>query len=163
MTGIIAIDPGTIQSAWLLLDDDEGILGFGIEANESLLKRLHKATETPFADRDFTAVIEKVESYGMAVGREVFETVWWAGRFTEALQPIEVTQMPRREVKLHLCASPKANDANIRAALMDKFGGVSAKGTKNAPGPLYGISKDVWSALALAVTFRANPHSTHRS
>ena len=29
-------------------------------------------------------VIEKIESYGMAVGAEVFDTVLWAGRFAEA-------------------------------------------------------------------------------
>jgi hypothetical protein len=30
---------------------------------------------------------------------------------------------------------------------------VTAIGRKAAPGPLYGISRDVWSALAVAVTY----------
>jgi hypothetical protein len=46
----------------------------------------------------------------------------------------------------------KAKDANIRQALIDKIG---PQGTKKDPGPTYGISKDVWSALAIAVTHTA--------
>jgi hypothetical protein len=30
---------------------------------------------------------------------------------------------------------------------------VTAIGRKASPGPLYGISRDVWSALAIAVTY----------
>jgi len=46
-----------------------------------------------------------------------------------------------------------ANDASIRQALIDRFGGKDAAiGRKASPGPLHGIAADVWSALALAVT-----------
>jgi len=55
-------------------------------------------------------------------------------------------------VKLHLCGSARAKDTNIRQALIDRYGGSAAIGKKAAPGPLYGVSKDVWSALAVAVT-----------
>ena len=58
----------------------------------------------------------------MAVGAEVFETVHWSGRFTEALWPTPVVQLPRRAVKLHLCGSARAKDPNIRQALLDRFG-----------------------------------------
>ena len=79
-------------------------------------------------------VIEQVESYGMAVGREVFETVRWAGRFEEAAHPVPVALLPRRTVKLHLCGSPRANDGNVRMALLDRFGGRElAVGRKSSP------------------------------
>jgi hypothetical protein len=40
-------------------------------------------------------------------------------------------------------------------ALLDRFGGKSqAVGLKAHKGPLYGISRDVWSALAIALTAR---------
>ena len=146
MTRILAIDPGSEQSAWLLWD---GLpLEFGIQPNDDLLHRLYGRLQRPD-----TVVIEKIESYGMAVGAEVFDTVHWAGRFTEAARPVPVVQLPRRTVKLALCHDSRAKDANIRQALLDLFGGAAAKGTKTAPGPLYGISKDVWSALAIAVTY----------
>ncbi len=39
---------------------------------------------------------------------------------------------------------------NIRQALIDRFG---PPGKKKAPGATYGLSGDMWSALAVAVTF----------
>jgi hypothetical protein len=151
MTRILAIDPGSEQSAWLTWDGTR-IHRFGIQPNEELAATLRLAMEWSDGMTD-VVVIEQIESYGMAVGREVFETVHWAGRFTEAARPTPVVQLPRRAVKLAICGDTRAKDGNIRQALLDRFGGARAKGTKAAPGPLYGISKDVWSALAIALTY----------
>jgi hypothetical protein len=98
-------------------------------------------------------VIEQIESFGMAVGQEVFTTVWWAGRFFEAWPGPDRYMLARRPVKLHLCGSMKAKDGNIRQALIDKFGGEQAIGRKASPGPLYGVRSHSWSSLALAVTW----------
>jgi hypothetical protein len=147
MTRVLAIDPGSERSAWLLWAGR--VEAFSILDNTDLLDavRHHRSA----AD---VVVIEQIESYGMAVGREVFATVHWAGRFTEAAYPTPVVQLPRRAVKLAICGDTRARDANIRQALLDRFGGKDAAvGWKAAPGPLYGISKDVWSALAIAVTY----------
>lgn len=152
MTLILAIDPGTSESAWLLMDSI-GPTGFGIEPNEKLLSDLRSRL---FPDPDVVA-IEKVQSFGMPVGAEVFETVRWAGRFEEACRPLPVILVPRRAVKLALCGDSRAKDANIRQALVDRFGGSAAVGRKADPGPLYGIHRDVWSALAIAVTYTIQP------
>ena len=63
----------------------------------------------------------------------------------------------RRDVKLFLCQSARANDSNIRAALIDKYGPGKARavGTKKAQGPLYALKGDTWSALAVALTAQA--------
>ncbi len=144
---LLAIDPGPEQSAWLVFADGQP-RSFGIWPNDELLCfRLGP----PSWD---LVVIEQVTSYGMPVGREVFETVRWSGRFEQAASPIRVEYLPRLAVKLALCHSPKANDATIRQALLDRFGGSKAVGTKKAPGPLHGIHRDVWSALALAVAWQ---------
>jgi hypothetical protein len=90
------------------------------------------------------------------VGREVFETVFWTGRFFEAAtrRGAAVSRLPRKTIKIHLCGSARAQDSNIRVALCDRFGGSErAKGTKKAPGPLFGIKSHEWAALALAVTW----------
>ena len=60
----------------------------------------------------------------------------------------------RHEVKLHLCGSARAKDANVRQALIDRFGPGKelAIGRKAAPGPLYGMTGDCWAALGVAVT-----------
>lgn len=148
---ILAVDPGTTQTAWVVYDSRAGVVeGRWTGQNDEVLETF-RATRPGWID---VAVIEKVESYGMAVGAEVFETVRWAGRFEEALHPTPVGLLPRRAVKLHLCGSARANDANIRAALLDRFGGrTAAVGRKAEPGPLYGIHGDLWAALAVAVTW----------
>ena len=147
MTAILAIDPGSAQSAWLNYDGSRPG-AFGITSNDVLAKALRSGGLPD------VVVIEKIESYGMAVGAEVFDTVWWAGRFAEAAHRVPVVMLPRRAVKIALCGDSRAKDANIRQALIDRFGGKDAAiGRKAAPGPLYGISRDVWSALAIAVTY----------
>lgn len=143
---VLAIDPGTDHSAWLLWSS--AVEAFGYDPNERLLESLRDGEQLPDV-----VVIEKIESYGMAVGAEVFATVHWAGRFTEAAYPTRVHQLSRMKVKMHLCGSARAKDPNIRQALLDRFGGRAAQGTKRLPGPLYGVSGDVWAALAVAATY----------
>lgn len=155
---VLAIDPGPTESAWLVYNAKTGgIRSFGKHPNEGLRARL-----TMMSDDIGTVAIEKVESFGMAVGAEVFDTVWWAGRFAEVAirQSCEVVQVTRRSVKLELCGSVRAKDGNIRQALIDRYGGSAAIGRKKTPGPLYGISNDVWSALAIAVTWASTPPVT---
>ena len=88
----------------------------------------------------------------MAVGKEVFETCVWIGRFKEIalLKNIQVEYIYRKEEKINLCNSMKAKDTNIRQALIDRFGIV---GTKKNPGWFYGFKKDIWSAYAVGVTY----------
>ena len=145
---LLAIDPGTTESAWVLWRDGAPRL-FAKEPNAAVRLLVRDPPEP--IDR---VAVEMVASYGMPVGREVFETVRWIGRFEESAGQVPVVLVYRQEVKLHLCHSAKANDAAIRQALLDRFGPgrEQAIGTKKAPGPLYGISGDVWSALAIAVT-----------
>lgn len=147
---LLALDPGTTRSAWIALDGRTlRPLGFGIEPNEGLVERLRAGREA-----FDLVVIEKVESFGMAVGEEVFETVYWSGRFTEAVTPIPVARLGRRAVKLAICGDPRAKDPNIRQALIDRYGGKDrAIGTKQLPGPLHAIVRDVWAALALGVAW----------
>jgi len=146
VTTVLAIDPGSFQSAWLQYDGSRPG-PFAITPNDLLVRALRSDTLPD------VVVIEKVESYGMAVGAEVFDTVFWAGWFAEAVHRVPVVLLPRRAVKLALCGDSRAKDANIRQALLDRFGGSAAVGRKASPGPLYGISRDVWSALAIAVTY----------
>jgi hypothetical protein len=144
MTVILAIDPGSERSAWLIYKPDP--LLFGITDNAELLEQLRTGI---FDDVD-VVVIEQIRSYGMSVGAEIFDTVHWSGRFAEAAHPTPVVQLPRLKVKQAICHDSKAKDQNIRQALIDRFGGTPAirKG-----GALYGISKDVWAALGVAVTY----------
>lgn len=153
---ILAIDPGNTMSAWCELEAGKP-RRFDKVANETLLQSFRRGMEAVWTP-DVVA-IEMIASYGMAVGKEVFDTVLWIGRFMEAWQTQggNVRLIYRREVKLHLCHTARATDANIRAALLDHFGPGRelAVGTKKQPGPLYGIKGDEWSALAVAMTAAA--------
>lgn len=146
---IWAIDPGPTESAWVMFDGTRPY-DFDKEPNDELLMRLHDIADPK------VVVIEQVRSYGMPVGAEVFDTVHWSGRFHEAAaqRGWEVWLLPRKDVKLHVCGSPRANDATIRQALIDRFGGKDkAIGKKANPGPLHGAKADVWQAAALGLTW----------
>lgn len=152
MSGILAIDPGYEQSAYLLFDADR-IVDHGILPNFLMLAQIGDLLQS--RGPNATTVLEQIESFGMAVGREVFETVFWTGRFYQKAQfYAPCNRMPRKTVKVHLCESSRATDSNIRVALIDRFGGTErAIGKKKTPGPLYGIKSHEWAALAIAVTY----------
>jgi hypothetical protein len=148
---LLAIDPGHTESAWVLCDG-KNPLAFAKEKNELLLDRIRRQM-WPVVMPDH-AVIEQIKSYGMSVGAEIFETCVWTGRFMEACGPGTVDRIPRLDVKLNLCHDSRAKDQNVRQAIIDRFGGKEkAIGKKAAPGPLYGVSSDVWAALAVALTW----------
>lgn len=133
---ILAIDPGTTRSALVVVEDDGSIALAVILKNEDLRLTLYELRA------HYPVAIEMIASYGMPVGKEVFETCLWIGRFIEAVHPHPVALVYRKDVKLHLCGTVKAKDTNIRQALLDKFGKDATKG----------IKKDLWAALGVAVT-----------
>jgi hypothetical protein len=157
MPTLLAIDPGSEKSAWVSYNSEsKRPLNWGKIKNRALLEQIDLDGEllgvgVPWFDY---CVIEKVASYGMAVGAEVFETVYWSGIFAQAFGLDHVVRIPRKDIKLHLCGRPQANDSNIRQALVDKYGGKDkAIGTKKTGyGPLHGFAHDTWSALAVAIT-----------
>ena len=145
---IIAIDPGTTLSAYCMIDvETYKPVDFAKIPNDNLLAYIErKESLRPYV------VIEMVTSYGNQVGKDVFETVLWAGRFFQRAEDcgMEAAVLARQEVKLSHCNSSRAKDANIIQALKDRFGD---KGTKAAPGWFYGFKADIWQAYALGVTF----------
>lgn len=145
---IVAIDPGTTDSAFGILNHD-GTFSCIKDKNDLILEALLMFQMKNHAH----LAIEMIASYGMPVGREVFETCVWIGRFVERWGG-DHAMIYRKDVKIHLCGSPKANDATIRQALIDRYGPGKDKaiGTKKNPGKLYGIKGDEWAALAVAVT-----------
>ena len=154
---VLAIDPGSTESAYVVIDDNRRPLSFDKVANYDLLDCLSEGDfgDVSVADLDAVA-IEMVASYGMPVGAEVFDTCLWIGRYTQALHAYDVNAelIKRQPVKLHHCHSPKANDATVKRALIDRFAYGQpnyGKGAKANPGWFYGFRADIWQAYALAV------------
>ena len=155
MRVILAIDPGTTQSGWCHYEEGR-IASSGVMDNDEVLTDLLGAQ---LFNWDAVAV-EMVASYGMAVGKETFRTVWWSGRFAQAWvrrdDGANLLEVYRAEVKTEICKSQKANDSNIRQAIIDRYGGKDAAiGKKATPGPLYGVKSHAWAALAVAITAEA--------
>lgn len=162
---ILAIDPGNIETGWALISEvDCKPVAFGKDENREVVKVIRKAVLDYNVDE---IAIEMVASYGMPVGREVFDTCVWIGRFSqvasalfacanEAEEQEHIHYVLRREEKLDICHSPTANDATIRQALVDRFAYGTrnyGKGTKKEPGFFYGFKADVWQAYAVGITY----------
>lgn len=151
---ILGIDPGPQKSAYVIIQLPE----YSIFQRQYMPNRevIDCIRYSPLDLVDVCA-IEMVQSFGMAVGREVFETVLWIGRFAEAWDwkqrqrnsSVSAALIYRTDIKMNLCHNTHAKDSNIRQALIDRFG---PPGTKKNPGPTYGLSGDIWSAFAVAVT-----------
>ena len=147
---ILAIDPGNVESAYCVIDEEtyRPILFEKIN-NDDLIQKLGIILKEYKVN---TVVIEKIASYGMAVGASVFDTCIWIGRFYECSlgYVANIEYIYRKEEKINLCNSMKAKDSNIRQALIDRFGEV---GTKKNKGFFYGFKKDIWAAFAVGCTY----------
>lgn len=151
---ILGIDPGTTESGWVIYDtENHSIIDKGIDENETvLLTVINKESDA--------VAIEMVASYGMPVGKETFETVYWIGRFAEmaiSLSKGVYRYYKKTDINPSICFNSKANDSIIRRALLDMFpktggGSEPSIGTKKQQGPLYGFNSHMYPALAVALT-----------
>jgi hypothetical protein len=153
---VFAIDPGNQQSAYCIVDSETlKPLEFAKVPNNELYKLIR---ERKFDESD-RAAIEMIASYGQRVGKEVFDTCVWVGRYYETLGRKLLTPpklIYRMEEKMHICHAADANDSSIRRALIERFathdlrGG---KGTKENRDFFYGFKADCWAAYAVALVF----------
>jgi hypothetical protein len=160
---ILAIDPGNEYSAYVVYDtESHAIYEKGKYLNAEVLEFVRNVTWCC----SYMA-IEMPACYGMAVGRTVFDTCRWVGIF-QSEYCIDSSYLVYRKAQnkehgidsvcMHICKNNRAKDSNVRQAIIDRYpatgGGKTPQiGTKAQPGPLYGVSKDVWAALAVAITF----------
>jgi hypothetical protein len=95
----------------------------------------------------------------MAVGQNVFDTCVWIGRFLQKFTDCggdTAAYIYRMDERMAICHDSKANDTNIRRALIDRFAEhdkQTGKGTKNNPDWFFGFRADIWMAYAVGVTF----------
>lgn len=149
---IMSIDVGTEYSGYCILNSKTyALIDFGKVENECLLEKVKKL----YYD---VLVYEKFVSFGMPIGQSTIESIQWNGRYIQSALDVgaEVFPITRKMEKINICGSMKAKDANIRQALIDRFAVFdfkNGKGTKKNKDWFYGVSKDVWSAIAIGVTY----------
>lgn len=166
MNLLLAIDPGPEESGWVIIDMDTDLIlrdgptdcnCFGHDDNHELLAILE--------DWEGPVVCEMVGNYGkgFAVGASVFETCIWIGRFQQVIGDSRFRWVVRATVAANLCGVAAVSKPVLTQAIRDRYrerhkdlmggGATPEKGTKKAPGPLYGMSNHIWSALAVALYF----------
>lgn len=143
---VIGIDPGPTESAYALIDPDYTIVDVRKLENGAI----HAPVGAWLATGRVRAVAcEGIQCYGMAVGREVFETAYMVGEFRRGCWQTGVpwSLIPRQEYARAICGTAKISDAILRQALLLRFG----PDTKD--GPLHALkgSTDLRSAFAIAV------------
>ena len=154
---ILAIDPGSVESGYVIMDGYKPI-EFGKIRNTDLISKIFNM-DIDSEKRPEAMAVEMIASYGKPVGKDVFETCVWIGRFWQEFRNIvsgPVEQIYRMEEKMMICHDSKAKDPNIRQALIDRFADhdfKNGKGTKDNPDWFYGFSKDVWMAYAVGVVY----------
>ena len=179
---VLAIDPGTLKTAYVLLCPETRVpLEFGKINNENMLLKLISILDIHTDDLEI--VCEFPMPRGQLASTHLFETVEWIGRYHQLVfqKGSRFQHFDRKDVKMTICGTSKAKDPQIRAALIDIYGGedlaiggkkcknCAGKGTKGRlkttcpecqgmgvmtpPGPLNGVSADVWAALGIGVSF----------
>lgn len=146
MSYIIGIDPGATQSGFVVYDPIfETVIDKEICLNISVQVLMER-----YKGQAKDVVIEQLRGYGLRVGNDTFDSIYWSGRFAQAALSLgmEVYMTPRKDIVKALCDNGNAGDKGVRDALIDMFG---PPGTKKSPGKLYGISSHMWAALAACV------------
>lgn len=175
----LAIDPGNSQSGWVFGRAAPRLLGgfelleFGIEDNADLRKRLGY-----FRPQQHRLLLETPKPQGMPASGETMETLIAIGRFIQewSRRGGRWGFVFRPAIKLHLCGTATARDANVNQAIKDRFGGeqrgircpvCKGKGWKGPkrpvctachghkwakrPGPLYGVTSHAFAAMGVAL------------
>ena len=181
MTWILAIDPGSEQSAVLRYDVVHHTVDCaGILKNMEVLEWLDATEGDVLVVEDTKAYTIPKKKGGSFFPEELRITARWVGRFIERWGG-SYALVDRRRVKQLLCGVQAVGDPQIKDAILDRFGGrfhavggvrcrkCKGKGWFGAgrlvctecdgkqwlypPGPLTGIHDDLWAALAVAIAY----------
>ena len=159
---LLAIDPGDVQSAFCFVDiETYKPLYFDKVNNSDVFDLIDEYIEKYKYNENFSLKVacEMISSYGMAVGKSVFETCVFIGEikmYMGIFHSTNVDYIYRKDEKLCMCGQVRAKDSNVRQALIDRFAKFdfrSGKGTKKNPDWFYGFMADCWQAYAVGVTW----------
>lgn len=168
---LLAIDPGTMQSAYAGIRNDYSIIAAAKVPNNKVLELIMLGGYDELVIECMeprTLNIGKEKAPPQRIGDETYETCIWIGRFMEAAyrHGMDVHRVYRSEERRMLVPSkknklpplpepaPKSVDAQIRASLIRRFARhdkVNGKGKKNSRDVFYGFKADMWNAYAVGV------------
>ena len=162
-----AIDPGDKTSGMVLFDSKKNLPEKKWLCENSEIREVLSNDEQPTMD----LAIEYTPPYALQmkgsgrayVPNQVALTAIELGRFVECFHGRH-TLVSRIDVKKHLLGRSTGSDADVTQAIYAKYGGTrnSAVGLKKNPGPLYGIKKDMYAALAVAIVYSETMRETEK-
>lgn len=170
---IMAIDPGTTESAYVIMDDQYQIFNADKVGNDVILSII---ADAPGLD---AVIIEDIEprysstdrsAAGAVMGQSTIETIKAFGRFSwqASLRGLMVGSIFRRDERSCLIptkrnglpplpeTAPKHADGQIRVSLIRRFARHDkerGRGTMANPDTFYGFHGDMWQAMAVGVTW----------
>lgn len=170
---IMAIDPGTTESAYVIMDDQYQIFSADKVGNDVILSII---ADAPGLD---AVIIEDIEprysstdrsAAGAVMGQSTIETIKAFGRFSwqASLRGLMVGSVFRRDERSCLIPTkrnglpplpenaPKHADGQIRVSLVRRFARHDkerGRGTMANPDTFYGFHGDMWQAMAVGVTW----------
>lgn len=155
---VLSVDAGNIQSAYIIFcTEQKRVVQKGFLENEQFIEEILNSSFDEVA-------IEKIVSLGAVIGSSTLDTAYTNGRIYEAIKTkfgIISNLYSRIDIKMHLCFTTRAKDANVRQALVNKFGDSS---TKKNPHNTFNELEDkiyfgghFWSCLAIAC-YHIEPH-----
>lgn len=152
---VLGLDPGPAESALVEYDAEARAVTLHRKAPNETLRAELLPLLAPCEGREAVFVIETPYARGGVERQAVFDTLVEVGRYVEVWTRLagEPHRIRRESVKRAILGRTSGTDAQVRAALLDRWGGDSARGTKREPGPLYGLRGDEWAALAVAVAW----------
>lgn len=126
---IFAIDPGSSLSGIVTYDKDaESQVKDPGKLDNLVVVDLIRSFAADFQEGKGVIVIEFPQPRGQLASKELFQMIFWVGRFYEiaraaGLPSSAVRFCDRKDVKMALCGSNSVKDKQIRQAIIDRFGG----------------------------------------
>lgn len=157
---ILAIDPGPERSSWATwsTSTERIVQGEDQVENAKLVSFFRAVSELePGPDSVRQLVVERPVVMGSKrVANDLVETAYWAGVFAGAW-PGDADRLTYKKASIAITGDSGANEAYVKQALVSRFApsgyGKEGKGTVKAPGPFYGVTGHMWSAVAVAVAW----------
>lgn len=143
---IFGVDPGSLHSGLAVIDIDGKVLDKKWVLNDNI-----EAYLLFEMDKGDHFGCEWIQNYGRMVGESTFRSAYAAGRFAYVASVSGATRIwepTRPEVLKHHCGRSNVDKPALRAQLLERYGGKSAKKKGQ---DLHGISNHIWDALAVAL------------
>lgn len=121
-SAILGIDPGLWESGWATVTRDGGLrlLAHGVDSNPSVRMKVQAFV----ASRPQAPVaIEHMQPRGQPTSKDEMDTLFAAGRMTADVPRGLLFGLTAGTVRLHMCGMRGAKDANVRQAVIDRWGG----------------------------------------